>query len=126
MMAAPVAAVIGLAAANPVECQAQRIVKSINLKGKIGGKYSFTMHLNQYSDKTINGTYFYGNGKNGSLGIAGYREDNGKIVLMEYNDKSEMTGYWNIVIRKQNGKFVMSGNMINYKGTKYPLTGYQF
>lgn len=111
--------------ATPVEVCAQS-QKTINLKGKIGGKYEFTMKLSRTSDGSVSGHYWYGNGKNGKLSVSGYRESDGTIRLDEYNPDGDHCGSWVIKIRREGSKYVMRGHMINYKGQQFSLTGYQF
>ena len=106
-------------------CYAQIPLTYHTFTGKIGGKYGITMAIylpdNPKVSCNIHGSYYYGNGKNGSLTLSG-RYMSGDIWLDEYNAKGQYCGSWSIsVCRSGNGK-IMTGSMTNSKGKRYSVS----
>ncbi|MDE6072956.1 MAG: hypothetical protein K2G53_10465 [Muribaculaceae bacterium] len=98
------------------------------LKGKIGGKYEFTMVIDQPVGALdvggyITGIYWYGTGKNGKMTIRGYMDRNGRMRLEEYDPSGKKCGNWqvNCAFNNTRRRMEMTGVMTNAKGQTFKV-----
>ena len=102
-------------------------------KGKIGGKYSFTMVFDQSistfeNGGKLTGTYWYGTGNNGKMKIKGSVDYLGRIELEEYDPSGKKCGDWfvNLVSDDTTGyKYGLDGVMMNTKDQTFNVSATQ-
>lgn len=61
--------------------------------GYLDGIYDITLTLNHADDRTVSGSYYYGNGRNGSLDLEGYVSDD-VLYLSESDSRGRQTATW--------------------------------
>lgn len=104
----------------------------MTFKGKIGGKYDFTMVIDQSvsvfeNGGTITGVYWYGNGSNGKMKIKGRVDEMGRIEFEEFTPGGKKCGDWylNTLAGIDDTKLDLDGVMINAKGQTFNVSAIQ-
>lgn len=101
-------------------------------KGKIGGKYDFTIVFDQPASVfdnggTLTGMYWYGTGNNGKMKIKGSVDYLGRIELEEYDPSGKKCGDWylNTLSDDSETKYALDGVMTNIKDQTFNVSATQ-
>lgn len=87
----------------------------------IGMKLIFPSDFTMGQPAHIEGEYWYGNGKNGTLILSGNISSTGSMTLKEYTHEGIKTGTWNVIFDEGPEGWYLDGSMTNSKGKTFKV-----
>lgn len=105
-------------ASEPTNTESSEVLLGSHYTGVIGNNLYITAYIQVHSNGSYTGWYYYNkNGANNKLELSGYKDDRGVVVLREYNNYGDQTGYFEGTFNR-NGEFIGIMHVI-YNGKRY-------